>query len=77
MNNTANGGRKCYQYTKDGTAHYIRFVIVNNSRTLTTYANVWDGENRIAQTCEVPYKNKAMATLNAEKILANNGYIKA
>ena len=75
MNNTANGGRKCKVYTKDGIINYVRFVMVNNSRTLTTYCNVWIGDTKLGQTCDCAYKNSAKATKLAEKMLSDHGYI--
>jgi hypothetical protein len=76
MNNTANGGRKCKQYLKDGVVSHIRFVIVNNRRTMTTYANIWDGETKVGQTMDTQYKNTAETMKRAEKILADKGYDK-
>lgn len=77
MNNTANGGRKCKAYMKDGIVHYIRFVMVNNRRVMATYCNVYDGENKLGQTYEGKFKDTAFCMAHAEKILAAKGYTKA
>jgi hypothetical protein len=76
MNNTANGGRKCKGYVKDGQDVYVRFVIVNNRRTLTTYCNVWVGDAKLGQTYDVQYKDIATTMIRAEKLLESKGYAK-
>lgn len=76
MNNTANGGREAKRYTKNGETVYVRFNVVNNRRTQTTYINLWDGETKIGQTYDVHYGDKAEAMKRAAKILVDSGYVK-
>lgn len=73
-NNTANGGRQCVEYTKDGTPHFIRFNVVKNNRTRTLYTRIWDGDTFIFETRERSHNDKEASTRDAKQRLLSMGY---